>query len=179
MSFSCYRYELRNSIFKKYAHATSNFINICKTLIERNAAFEFDMRLTGEVVRDTVDARSMVPIDARPPPNVLELFHSRELEAPQFSAQSVVVNGTRYCIGQYVVISVENGHFKFGYIKGFFFDKEWLFLVRQCDSVFLPHSCSYRLLVEESERLLSWKELANFRPVDYFEGCIRLKCWVF
>ncbi len=52
VGMSCFRYEMKNSFFKRSAHIVCNFINICKTLAYRHQHFAMYSILSNAYKRD-------------------------------------------------------------------------------------------------------------------------------
>ena len=134
---SCFRYELKNSFFKRSAHISCNFTNICQTLAYRHQQRALYSLLSNENIRD-------VPIVPKHKPSYISSLQYRDSLCNKFDlsdsdkvnlASKVFVASVEYKVGDFVAVS-QNSETKFTTFG------------KICAVVMCPHSGKWYLVVQ-------------------------------
>lgn len=119
---SCFKYELRNSSFKRAAHIVCNFKNIPKTLTFRNQLSSLGHTISKSRMRNFCVATHKLQantIGSIPDSAVISLKLSLGVSSVVFTTTKVRVWGRKYSVGNYLILNkcpIE-GELQFGIIQ--------------------------------------------------------------
>ena len=168
VTFCCFRYELRNAVFKKFSHNMNNFKNTTKTLAKKNAIFELDNCLNNSHIRDFILVTAEKAI-------IDDEFH--------FNCSSISVNGTIYKSGHHFVFikRITEAEIQVAKIERIVRKDDsgfWNFVLRICSGYLIRASWAYRIETQNDSIVKSVLEFAGKPPLVVVKDMLRLKYWI-
>ena len=172
---SCFKYELRNSYFKRICHITCNFRNIAKTLSIRNQLVSLAYTLKRERLRNKfVKTHKFSPVRIRNLQGSDAVSLRLKMKQDDIIDYSVKANiwGRRYSIGNAVITGKVpmDCVFQFGEILSILWHNNQAFLlVKELETVGFDDSIHCYNIKEKSVPnylVLSPLELLDFHPLD-------------
>lgn len=171
MSYSCLRYELKNSFFKRSAHIVCNFRNITQTLAARHQYSAFFGRLSGKDLRDfvLVNKSDRVFVSSLPGCNVVCTDFNCTVHDEVFVSD--VLNYRGKILKSNCVVAVKGQHccFLCHLTKFVKFDSIWKFIGTRMDPIcYIEGTCCIEVKHSKPSdvKVISLDELYDAEPLD-------------